>query len=1387
LIWLGRLLRILLTLPLMALLALALVWALLHNEAVTTKAVPWIPGVKVTGPSGALLGDFKASRIDIELPRKGRLTLVEPTWQALSIHLDRAADWLIGVQADAVSARRLELFWVPDPQSKPTTAPPDLSLPLGVEVQQVAVQEAHSTLWGDSPLTAVRAGIKLQAHGAQGAMHHVLLQNLTWQGWSVSGNAQLGLNRKSPLVAHLKAHGRPDGGVADAEGLADVVLSGPLAHLQLKGSVAWQDAKEAKADSQTLQLEGELAPFESWPVPRLVAQASRLDLSHLLASLPRTALSGQIDVVPQASQDLVAKVQLRNDLAGAWDEQGLPVVALHGQVSVMGARAARSVSALLDAGLVDLSAQLPTVSGASGAQLSVKGGWGGSRSLVVEWRGLEPQAVVRVAPPLQLQGRLQVKPAWRAGLSDLDQLPAALEGQLQGMYAPDMAYDKAVRGKPWPAGRQPVSMNLVARYKPGSLDIEQLKLQSGEAQAQASDTAVRWGGQTAWQVKGKAWIKAFDPQVWMPWPASVKGRNQLSGHFDVALDANWRGQLDAHIEPSLIGGLPVHADLQWRSPQDQRLMQITVDVDAAGNTLRGHAELPWQVQGQGGVRWGPDAQWQATVHAPALQNLQSIAPLLGARQIAGVVDGQGRAQGVWPALLTAGQMSVSNFQWMKASGEPIKLTSAKADWLIDTRTLDAPAHLRLDVSKGQAGDFRLDQAVATLEGRPRSHTVQLSVDLAHQRRQVGKAVPIHLSMVTQGVWQQGADNVSNSWSGHFTELKIRLADESARSLLEVQPFDLNWRDGVQQRQLQISPTGLSVLGAAVRLRQFVWQTSNVSDDAAGQVDVDAQMEPLNLAAVLASWQPDAGWGGDLLLTGQLHLRHSKSQPWLVDAEVVRQSGDISLAEPTIEGNVTQRLGIRQARLSLQARNGVWTIQELFDGRIIGLLKGQQTVQTRSADQLPAASDPLSGDLDLQIGNLRPWGSWIPAGWRLSGQLQAQAKVSGTLGLPQYTGQVKGQSLGLGQALLGVNLTDGVLQMDLQGDHVHLSQFSARSGSQGGTVRAEGLAVLNENPEMNLSVQADHFALLQRVDRRVVISGQVQAKLGVEDIKVDGRIGVDEGLIDISKSDAPTVGDDVNVLRRDEDSQQDQAGTTGVKRKLNATLDLDLGHKLRLKGHGLDAYLGGALRVTTPNNKPAIRGTIKVENGTYAAYGQKLVIERGAITFTGAIENPRLDILAMRPQSPAAADSDVKVGVNITGTAQDPRVSLYSDPAMSETEKLSWLVLGRAPTGLGGADIGLLQSAAVALLSGEGKSPTDNVVAMLGLDDLSVRQTDGAVHDTVVNLGKQVSKFWYVGYERNLNATGGNWQLIYRLAQRVTVRAQAGDDNAVDFIWAWRWN
>jgi len=34
---------------------------------------------------------------------------------------------------------------------------------------------------------------------------------------------------------------------------------------------------------------------------------------------------------------------------------------------------------------------------------------------------------------------------------------------------------------------------------------------------------------------------------------------------------------------------------------------------------------------------------------------------------------------------------------------------------------------------------------------------------------------------------------------------------------------------------------------------------------------------------------------------------------------------------------------------------------------------------------------------------------------------------------------------------------------------------------------------------------------------------------------------------------------------------------------------------------------------------------------------------------------------------------------------------------------------------------------------------------------------------------------------------GSWQAIYRIAQRFTLRAQSGEDPAIDLVWLFRWN
>jgi translocation and assembly module TamB len=375
-------------------------------------------------------------------------------------------------------------------------------------------------------------------------------------------------------------------------------------------------------------------------------------------------------------------------------------------------------------------------------------------------------------------------------------------------------------------------------------------------------------------------------------------------------------------------------------------------------------------------------------------------------------------------------------------------------------------------------------------------------------------------------------------------------------------------------------------------------------------------------------------------------------------------------------------------------------------------------------------------------------------------------------------------VGVRNVLQGVDVRDGDVSIVLLGDTAHIERFTANAGS--GNLSLRGDASLGAEPRAELALRLDSFQLLGRVDRRIVTTGDAVLKLGRDTLALDGDFKVDEGLIDFSRSDAPQLSDDVHVLRGGIDldrvltAEADAAVASARARHASLDLRVQLGEKLRVRGQGLDAGLRGELRMTAPQGRLRVDGSVRTAGGTYRAYRQRLDIERGVLTFNGPIANPQLDIVAIRP------NLDVRVGVSVTGTVLVPRVRLFSDPDMSDAEKLSWLLRGRASEGQGSGDTALLQAAAVALLAGDEPGTLDQLFNLIGLDDLSLRQSDSVAGGTIVSVGKQLSRNWYVGYERGLNATTGNWQLIYRVAQRFTIRAQSGESNSIELIWSWRW-
>jgi translocation and assembly module TamB len=742
--------------------------------------------------------------------------------------------------------------------------------------------------------------------------------------------------------------------------------------------------------------------------------------------------------------------------------------------------------------------------------------------------------------------------------------------------------------------------------------------------------------------------------------------------------------------------------------------------------------------------------------------------------------------GRWPALATRGTARLA-----EARFEETRLARLNARWRFQNAPA-APLELHVEASDLAAGAEpqgpRIAKAQLNLEGSLAEHRIALDAS----------------SPARPPAWVETLQETKASAQGSALELRAQGSLAGLGASAKARP-PLQWRGTVQRLELRPlgnagAPPWLATSGVGLVLSQdpavsvevapgrvqgpsgtaLRWSALRWKGGAQPALEAHAELEPIEVAPLLARLQPDFGWRGDLALAGHIDIR---SAPRVEAAiEIVRSRGDLSVSETS---TTALALGLTDLRLALDAHDGVWSFTGAFAGKTLGAAAAAVTARTGAEQLWPPAQAPLSGVLEATVANLGAWGAWVPAGWRLGGRLHASASIGGRFGAPLYTGRIEGRELSARNLLDGVDVHDGDLALALEGETARIERFGARAGE--GRIDISGGASFGTDPRATLKVVADRLRVLGRVDRRIVASGQAEVRLASRAIDVAGGFKIDEGLIDITHEGAPKLGSDVHVIRPEEAQAKgaQAAGSAASPLRLALDLGLDLGQQLHLRGRGIDTLLRGELKLTSPGDKLAVAGTIRTAEGHYAAYGQKLDIDRGLIVFTGAIDNPRLDILAVRP------DIDVRVGVAISGSAQAPRVRLFSEPDMAEIDKLSWLVLGHASAGAGGSDLALLQHAALGLLQGEGNGAGSGLTQRLGLDDLSLRQGQtpgqtGDVKETIVSLGKQLTQRWYVGYERGLSATAGTWQLIYRIAQRFTLRAQSGLDNSLDLIWTWRW-
>ena len=396
--------------------------------------------------------------------------------------------------------------------------------------------------------------------------------------------------------------------------------------------------------------------------------------------------------------------------------------------------------------------------------------------------------------------------------------------------------------------------------------------------------------------------------------------------------------------------------------------------------------------------------------------------------------------------------------------------------------------------------------------------------------------------------------------------------------------------------------------------------------------------------------------------------------------------------------------------------------------------------------------------------------------------------SGTIAAPQLNGDITGDKLVVSWVDQGIKLRNGQLQAHLTGDQLQLQKL-AFDGAEG-RAQADGwIRYAGNEATMQLKLSADKLEVLSRPDRILVLSGQSTLTRDAKHFQLDGKFRADRANIELAGADTPTLSDDVVIIGKNAAPQKAPQGMP-----LNVDVEADLGDDFTLKGKGLEAELAGALRIRIADRRPPrVTGSVRVTSGTYAAYGQKLTIDRGVINFTGAYDNPGLNILAVRrrPEGEALSETNVEAGVEVRGTALAPQAKLVSTPAVSDSDKLAWLVLGHGIDNTAGNEMALLGTAAGALFGGAGQGKLANA---LGVDELGVSQVAGTgaagsgsatgLQNTVVTVGKRISSRAYLSFEQGAGTATSLVKLKYKLNPRITLQFQTGTNNALDVLYTW---
>ncbi|OCW22482.1 hypothetical protein BB029_17400 [Pseudomonas sp. S3E12] len=819
-------------------------------------------------------------------------------------------------------------------------------------------------------------------------------------------------------------------------------------------------------------------------------------------------------------------------------------------------------------------------------------------------------------------------------------------------------------------------------------------------------------------------------QVFLPELKLTAGQGKAEGHlnlqfadgiaWDTALDlsalnpAYWVAEL-----PGTLAG-PLRSQGEFRNEQ----LKLNADLDLKGR-LRGQtAVLAAQAEGAG-------EQWTlANLDIRLGDNRINGSGSLQQR-LAGQIDIKlARLAQLWPQLRgqvngrldVAGSLKAPQGQ-LDLKGQQLAFADNRLQSLSLGATLDSAQRAKIDLKGSgiQSGDTQVGTLTASAQGDIRNQKVQL--DLA------GPLVKLALALdgnLDQGNWRGRLASGDVQAGGQDWKLQApatieRMADGKLTFAAHCWVSGAASLCGEDQRLMpepklryHLKQFPIDSL-AAFLPKDFAWQ---------GRLNADIQLDlpdsgPKGVVAVDAS-------GGTLRVKDKDH--------WL------------DFPYDTLKLETT----LNPKRIDTQLN---------FRGGKLGELLLQAQI-----NPLPK-NKPISGNFSLTGLDLAVARPFVPMVEKLSGKLNGSGRIAGGLLAPQVNGNVNLVGGEVSGPELPISLEGLNVQALIAGESVQLNG-AWRSGKAGqGTLKGQvdwGQALV-----VDLSLQGSQLPVTVEPYAVLEVAPDLKISLKNDKLAIAGKVRIPRGDITVRELPPSTVkvSDDTVIV-----GSQTEEG----KPPMAMAMDIDVAvgeDQLNFSGFGLTAKVQGHVHI---GDNMDTRGELWLNDGRYRAYGQRLDVRRARLLFAGPLDQPYLDIEAIRKTD------DVVAGIRLSGSAEQPTTQIFSEPAMSQEQALSYLVLGR-PLSSTGEDNNMLAQAALGLGLMGSAGVTSDLANKLGIRDFDL-DTQGSGNNTAVVASGKITEKLSLRYGVGVFEPASTIALRYLLSKKVYLEVASGVASSLDIFY-----